>query len=52
MEILPRIEALNEKKIEFTQTDIELLNVEVEKKNLFISDLPAGFSMAEQRDSC
>ncbi|SDN92818.1 bacitracin transport system permease protein [Psychrobacillus sp. OK028] len=35
------LEQLNEKNIEFLQTDIELLNVEVEKKELFTSDLPA-----------
>ena len=40
------IERLNEEKIEFTQTDIELLDVDVEKKNLFVNDIPAGFSMA------
>jgi len=39
------IEALKEKKIEFTQTDIEILDVEVEKKNLFVDDIPAGFSV-------
>lgn len=39
------IEVLKEKKIEFTQTDIEILDVEVEKKNLFVDDIPAGFSV-------
>ena len=36
------IERLNEENIDFVQTEIELLNVEVEMEELFTSDLPAG----------
>ena len=40
------IEQLNEKKIEFAQTDIELLDVEVDTADIFVSEIPAGFSVA------
>lgn len=40
------IERLNENKIDFVQTDIELLNVEVNEKDLFVNGIPAGISIA------
>lgn len=42
------IERLNEEKIEFTQTDIELLNVEVDTADIYASEMPAGLSMVSK----
>ena len=39
------MESLNEKKIEFTRTDIELIDVEVNTENLYTSDLPTGINI-------
>lgn len=39
------IDQLNEKEIEYTQTDIELLDVEVDTSDLHVSDMPAGLNM-------